>query len=345
MIDAERIDGLLWGCAVGDSIGLPAEGMSRVRIARRWKGGWSQRLLFGRGMISDDTEHTLMVAECLARCRGEVVEFRRLLAWQLRWWFVALPPGIGLATARACVKLWLGFSPRRSGVWSAGNGPAMRSAVVGAVWWKQPALVEQFVRASTELTHTDPRAFTGALAIARCASWACSPEEARTSVGELMEVLAGCGSDEEWKGVVRKLRQAIESDTTVDGFTTLLGCERGVSGYIYQTVPVAIHAWLRHRPDFAAGIKSICDCGGDTDTVAAIGGALLGLEAGKAGIPDAWSRRLWWCPSSARRVVEIAGALQEAGRPARAFAWPALLAKNLVMFVAVVGHAIRRLVP
>ena len=41
-----------------------------------------------------------------------------------------LPAGVGLATARACLKLWLGFSPERSGIYSAGNGPAMRSAVL-----------------------------------------------------------------------------------------------------------------------------------------------------------------------------------------------------------------------
>ncbi|RYD35828.1 MAG: ADP-ribosylglycohydrolase family protein, partial [Verrucomicrobiaceae bacterium] len=53
------------GTALGDSLGLPSEGMSRGRIARRWKGELQQRFLFGRGMLSDDTEHTIMVAQAL----------------------------------------------------------------------------------------------------------------------------------------------------------------------------------------------------------------------------------------------------------------------------------------
>ncbi|TVS08433.1 MAG: hypothetical protein EA424_28605 [Planctomycetaceae bacterium] len=44
---------------------------------------------------------------------------------------LGLPAGVGMATARACLKLWLGFPPKRSGVDSAGNGPAMGKAVLG----------------------------------------------------------------------------------------------------------------------------------------------------------------------------------------------------------------------
>ena len=70
-----------------------------------------------------------------------------------------------MATARACLKLWLGFPPKRSGVYSAGNGPAMRSALLGAYFYDDRAHIERFVTASTTLTHTDPRALTGALAV------------------------------------------------------------------------------------------------------------------------------------------------------------------------------------
>ena len=75
-------------------------------------------------MISDDTEHTLMVAQSLLKHPDDADAFARSLAWRLRWWVLGLPAGVGLATARACLKLWLGFSPERSGIWSAGNGPA-----------------------------------------------------------------------------------------------------------------------------------------------------------------------------------------------------------------------------
>ena len=123
--------GALLGTAMGDSVGLPAEGLSRKRVKQLWNGQWRQRLIFGRGMISDDTEHTLFVAQSLLSCSDNATTFQKSLAWKLRLWLLGLPAGIGLGTLRAIIKLWLGFPPHRSGVNSAGNGPAMRSAIIG----------------------------------------------------------------------------------------------------------------------------------------------------------------------------------------------------------------------
>src|SRR2546427_13010876 len=60
-----RFAGVLLGAAVGDALGLPAENLSPERIRKRWSGEWRMRFLFGRGMISDDTEHTLMGSQAL----------------------------------------------------------------------------------------------------------------------------------------------------------------------------------------------------------------------------------------------------------------------------------------
>lgn len=78
-------------------------------------------------MIRDDTEHTLMVAQTLLTHPDDAMTFGRSLAWRLRWWFLGLPAGVGLATARACLKIWPGFPLDHSGVYSAGNDAAKRS--------------------------------------------------------------------------------------------------------------------------------------------------------------------------------------------------------------------------
>ncbi|MGA2244913.1 MAG: ADP-ribosylglycohydrolase family protein [Verrucomicrobiota bacterium] len=128
----DHFTGLLLGTAVGDALGLPAENLSADKIRRRWRGQWRMRLLFGRGMVSDDTEHTLMVAQALLAQPKDATAFQRTLAWKFRFWFIGLPGGVGLATAKACLKLWIGFPPGKSAVNSAGSGPAMRSAILGA---------------------------------------------------------------------------------------------------------------------------------------------------------------------------------------------------------------------
>ena len=107
--------GCLLGTAVGDAIGLPAEGLSRTNAEWFCAGGLRHRLAFGRGMFSDDTEHTLMVGVALLKHGDDSAAFQRALGWSLRWWMLALPAGVGLSTARAIGKLWMGFPAAKSG--------------------------------------------------------------------------------------------------------------------------------------------------------------------------------------------------------------------------------------
>ena len=161
---------MLWDC--------PPKGFHRDGGDGSCQVPWRHRLLFGRGMLSDDTEHSLFVAQSLLRYPDDAEAFQHRLAWHLRWWFAALPAGIGMATARASLNLWLGFPPTRSGVFSAGNGPAMRSALIGGYFHEQPKMLHRFVLASTQLTHTDPKADVGAEAVARLAAWAVEHDPA-----------------------------------------------------------------------------------------------------------------------------------------------------------------------
>src|SRR5579863_3976367 len=128
----DRIAGAIFGTAVGDSLGLPREGMSRRRAARVYGGApMRHRLFFRRGMTSDDTEHTCLLGQALLRDGEDPSRFARALAWKPRLWLLGLPAGIGQSTLFTIVRLWFGFSPKRSGVFSAGNGPAMRAVLLG----------------------------------------------------------------------------------------------------------------------------------------------------------------------------------------------------------------------
>lgn len=160
----ESIEGSILGTAVGDAIGLPTEGLTRRRQQRIFGELSGHRLLGSRGMISGDTEQTCLVAAALAASGGDVSRFRRELASSLRWWLAAAPPAVGFATLRACLRLCLGFSPERSGVFSAGNGPAMRSALIGVRHGDDPRRMRELVRACTRITHTDPKAEAAAYA-------------------------------------------------------------------------------------------------------------------------------------------------------------------------------------
>jgi len=122
----QAIIGCLLGTAVGDALGLPYEGLSRRRGHKLLGEPNRYRFFFRRGMFSDDTEHSCMVANAILLSQGNPQVFEEVLARQFRYWLAALPAGVGLETLRAIVRLWRGLPPSQSGVFSAGNGPAMR---------------------------------------------------------------------------------------------------------------------------------------------------------------------------------------------------------------------------
>jgi ADP-ribosylglycohydrolase len=82
---SDQIAGVVLGTAVGDALGLPREGISRNRGRKIFgRPPLRHRFVFGRGMMSDDTEHTCMVGQSLLRAPDNVDAFARSLAWRLR---------------------------------------------------------------------------------------------------------------------------------------------------------------------------------------------------------------------------------------------------------------------
>jgi ADP-ribosyl-[dinitrogen reductase] hydrolase len=340
----QRLAGLLLGTAIGDALGLPAEGLSRDQIHRRWQGKWQHRFVFGHGMCSDDTEHTFFVAQALLSHPNDSVAFQHCLAWKLRFWLLGLPAGVGLATLRAILRLWLGFPASRSGVYSAGNGPAMRSAIIGAYFFDDPAKRKEFVLAATRLTHTDPKASTAALAVAEAAASVILAQPPHEWAAKLRSLDHG----EEWFTICQKLEDGLAAELSVDAFAETLGLPNAVSGYSYHSVPVALYAWLRSPTDFRATLTSALNCGGDTDTIGAIVGALAGACAGTDGIPGEWLRGTYEWPRSLGLLDQAAARLarQKLGSrplgPVKYF-WPGLIPRNVAFLFIVLAHGFRRL--
>ena len=349
----DRLAGILLGTAVGDALGLPAEGLSPQRQRRLFPGPWWHRLVLGRGMLSDDTEHTFLVAQSLLKHPDDAVAYQRCFARHLRWWLLGLPAGVGRATARACFKLWLGFPPTRSGVFSAGNGPAMRSAIVGGYFHDDPKSLESFVHASTTITHTDPKALIGALAIARLAAWAVEHDAQATPNIEELEpyLMAGPAADDpQWNQLVSQIKKGLSAEMTVTQFAVELGLKNGVTGYIYHTAPVAIYAWLRHYGDFRGTVEAVLNCGGDTDTSGAIAGALAGATTGPTGIPEPWLAGIRDWPLSVdvlRQTAECLARQKEEKKTLGPVTYcrPGILPRNLFFLTIVLAHGFRRLLP
>jgi len=210
------------------------------------------------------------------------------------------------------------------------------------------AQIREYVRASTHLTHTDPKAETAALAVALTASWSAQglPPEG-DHFDEIRRHWISAGADDpDWLALIQKIAQAIGRRMSVSDFARELGLSKGVTGYAYHTVPVALYAWARHYGNFRAGLEAVLNCGGDTDTVGAITGALLAINGT---IPEDWSSGLCDYPISRAYLEKLALALEsrpdEINQQIPSFAWAALPFRNLVFLSIVIAHVFRRLIP
>jgi ADP-ribosylglycohydrolase len=297
-------------------------------------------------MCSDDTEHTVFVAQALLVHPHHVDLFGKRLAWSLCWWFFALPAGVGLATGRAIIKLWLGFNAKKSGVYSAGNGVAMRVAPIGAFFAQQPELLTDYVTASTLITHTDPKALIGAKAIAEVTAWIWRENLSEKPVlSAFTDILRQVDSDDEWQALVVLLEQGLQQQLSVQQFADLMGLGKGITGYIYHTVPMVLYAWYTHFGDYAQTLTSLLNCGGDTDTTGAIVGALAGSVTGEQGIPTQWISGILEYPRSVSFLQRLADNLA-AGKHKAVFCFvPAVLIRNVFFFIMVLLHGFRRLLP
>lgn len=349
-ISERAIIGSILGTAVGDALGLPYEGLSKRRAARLFGPPTRYRLLPGRGMVSDDTEHACITMQALIASGDDVESFARHLAKRLRLWLLAVPAGAGLATLKSTMRLCLGVPPHRSGVFSAGNGPAMRSAVLGAAI-DDVDLLQKFVRVSTRITHTDPQAEHGALAVALAARWAAwsMPMNLDEFAAELRALLPEQHALR-FHDLIETAVQSAQRGESAEVYAASLGLEQGITGYVYHTVPVALQVWFRRPTELPEAVVEVVRCGGDTDSAAAIVGGIIGCASGKDGIPAEWLSRLWEWPRTVTWMERLACRLYEARsrrtqlRPPTLPAW-GVLPRNACFTAVVLGHGFRRVLP
>jgi ADP-ribosylglycohydrolase len=351
----EALAGVLLGTAVGDALGLPREGLSRRRAARLFGPPLRHCFVLGRGMVSDDTEHACLVGQALLQAPDDPEHFSRSLAWRLRGWLLGLPAGVGLATLRAILKLWLGFSPQGSGVFSAGNGPALRAPLLGVCLGDDRERLRAYVRAATRLTHTDPRAERGALLIALAAHHGAQGGPAAVNAEVFLRTARAAlpDSDAELLRLLDAVEEHLGRGAPAAALADSLGLQRGVSGYVYHTVPLALYCWLRHPGDFRQAVEEVIVLGGDADSTGALVGALAGATVGARGIPADWIGGLLEWPRSVAWMRRLAHRLAEQFSPQGGAAkpgplplfWPGLVPRNALFLALVLAHGCRRVLP
>ncbi len=342
----DRIQGAIIGTAVGDAIGLPYEGLNKKRANKFIGPKLRHKLLFGKGMVSDDTDHTVFVVEALLSSNNEK-EFITLLSRKLKAWLLAFPAGIGMATLKSIIKLFF-ISPYKSGVFSAGNGPAMRSAPIGLKFYIDLESLKRYAEINTRITHTDVKAYTGSLSIALLTAWILRDDiSVKPKIDDFTDLLITAGYDDEWTELTAMINESLRKDISVEEFAIKLGLENGITGYIYYTVPMALYSWHKNFNDFKGALEDVIRCGGDTDTTGAVLGAIMGAAVGVNGIPKEWIDNIVDRPHGISYLYELSDRLNNDAKgefKIRNKYFTALL-RNAFFTTVVLLHGFRRLLP
>ncbi len=227
----------------------------------------------------------------------------------------------------------------------------MRSALLGICYGNDFRKLRKMVELSTRITHTDIKAENGALAIALAAYMSStehitSPESYFKKLNELLP-----GTD--CLSFLKTMESVIESvnkdESTFDSCDNI-GLSKGISGYVYHTVPAVIHCWLRNQDDFKSGMHQIMGCGGDTDTTAAILGSIIGAKVHRTGIPEDWSSKVILWPYSMKFIDNICNAVYESlvcRKPIKVKQPNVLLVlvRNILCYPIIIYHVLRRMIP
>ena len=301
-----RAYGALAGLALGDALGMPTQAMSPEQIRAVYgritglvDGDASQPYAPGMpaGSVTDDTEQALLIASLLVRGRGsssgrvalDAGEFAHaLLAWEDSMIERGSLDLLGPSTKAALERVRAGEDPLTVGGAGTTNGAAMRVTPIGiAMPTADPQAFADAVWSSCQVTHATRQGFQSAALVAAAVSMGIdaprSPSldlrsllwKALTYVDSLPERGAWT-PDPDVVAATRRTMQLVANPAS-----SSLEClieQVGTSVASAQAIPMAF-ALLARDPSPQA-LLDAANIGGDTDTIGAIAGAILGAALG-----------------------------------------------------------------
>ena len=321
----DRFQGCLLGVAIGDALGRAGEGYSPEATVRHYGGplrsyqpwsGWTSGPI---GTITDDTQMTLCIAESIIATGGlEPADIgRRFVKW------LDYGRGKGRTCVEACLRLQAGISWHESGVDSAGNGAAMRTAPIGLLRAHDLPRLRFDAGLTCLITHAHPTAIASAIAQSAGIAYCLTQEAAGFDPARFIEFIVACIENIEEIDIPERGPGGTRT-TLAKRLAELPGLRRGHDtravydylrngAFVLESLPTAMYAFLRNYGDFGATLFAAVDAGYDCDTSGSMACALAGALLGRTQIPDRWLEELEFRDE----LIRLADGLQTLSRSSR----------------------------
>jgi len=281
---ADRIVGSVLGLALGDALGAPFEGRRLEEVPDPLPTFELPWMGLPPGSPTDDTAMARNLVRSLTARGG--FDPDDLMARHLEW-FRSGPPDVGAFTRRVLSRVDGGedaFEAARA-VWeergpevSAGNGSVMYCAPLGLAYSDRPEELHEVAPRLSALTHYDERCRTAVLAVTLAVAALVSGQSAEGALAAALAAVVDREGGEELEYLVEMAGVGRRIDGPDQGFCLF------AAGVALQS--------LLGTGDFETEMRRVVSLGGDTDTNAAVAGALLGTVVGENGLPQAWLDRL-----------------------------------------------------
>lgn len=294
-----RAYGALAGLALGDALGMPTQAMSPQQIQTVYghvtglvDGDKSQPYAPGMaaGSVTDDTEQALLIASLLLKGHGsglnlDASEFSHaLLAWEDSMIERGSLDLLGPSTKAALERVRAGENPLRVGGEGTTNGAAMRVTPIGiAASTSDRQLFADAVWSSCQVTHATRQGFQSAALVAAAVSLGIDAGAADVTdllwkAVAFVRSLPERGAWSPEPDVVAATHRALKLAAQPASSLEWLAGQIGTAVASAQAIPMAF-ALLARDPSPRALLQA-ANLGGDTDTIGAIAGAILGASLG-----------------------------------------------------------------
>ncbi|KTR07103.1 ADP-ribosylglycohydrolase family protein [Curtobacterium luteum] len=296
-----RAHAALIGLALGDALGMPTQSMSLAQIRADHgtitglvDAGPHQRIAAGMpaGTVTDDTEQAVLVAELLLEGDGRIDPTRfaeALIAWERAMEAKGSLDLLGPSTKTAVQRILDGVPASEAGSTGTTNGAAMRIAPVGiAVPSGDPVRLVDAVQDASRVTHDTGLGIAGASAIAAGVS-AGVDGATRSEALDAAIAAAAIGAERgHWiagADIAARTTWARGHLPTVPGEERIEAVSRliGTSVASQESVVAALALLALDLAPWET-LCTAASIGGDTDTIAAMAGAVLGAVHG----PEVW---------------------------------------------------------
>lgn len=290
----DRARGSFIGLAVGDALGSPTEGKTPDEIFSRW-GRVTDFLTEDQGG-SDDTEYALFSARLVLQKKRELTSMDVASAWKRD--IVKSDnayKGAGFSEIIAIQNLLKGLQPPLSGQhlhgWS--DGLAMRVAPFGIASSGDPEFAAYLSKVDGEVSHSGEGIYSGqAVAAAISIAMTGAPLE------KIIEAALNVVPKDSW--TYNSINKAVKVgyDST-DVWSSLKPLHSSITCSYYfwtdvapEAVGLAFGIITAAKLNFEDAVLGAVNIGRDTDTIAAIAGAICGAFNGIQFIPERWVKRI-----------------------------------------------------